>query len=248
MKSMLMGTQKRGTTSPLKGLPPLINPFPKSSTSPLKLKMPSISIPQAHGKPPLMEKIRQDFFSWLPTTNEVPSSSYGAPEPSYGAPEPAYEAPSPSYETPAPAYHAPAPAYVAPSYEEPELYQPPAYVAPEPAYHAPEPTYEEPELYQPPTYPKQGSVAREPMLSKFVKDFDKVNKWLARETLKMVNDGETLKFPFELPELPQIPTLQNVQKKLLNRRAEDLKLLNRRSGDAMRYINSPDLSKQQNEQ
>ena len=93
-----------------------------------------------------------------------------------------------------------------------------------------------------------GSVAREPMLSKFVKDFDKVNKWLARETLKMVNDGETLKFPFELPELPQIPTLQNVQKKLLNRRAEDLKLLNRRSGDAMRYINSPDLSKQQNEQ
>ena len=196
----------------------------------------------------LMEKIRQDFFSWLPTANEVPSSSYGAPEPSYGAPEPAYEAPSPSYETPAPAYHAPAPAYVAPSYEEPELYQPPAYVAPEPAYHAPEPTYEEPELYQPPTYPKQGSVAREPMLSKFVKDFDKVNKWLARETLKMVNDGETLKFPFELPELPQIPTLQNVQKKLLNRRAEDLKLLNRRSGEAMRYINSPDLSKQQNEQ
>merc|ERR1719362_581520 len=135
-----------------------------------------------------------------------------------------------------------------PSYEEPELYQPPTYVAPEPAYHAPEPTYEEPELYQPPTYPKQGSVAREPMLSKFVKDFDKVNKWLARETLKMVNDGETLKFPFELPELPQIPTLHNVQKKLLNRRAEDLKLLNRRSGEAMRYINSPDLSKQKNEQ
>merc|ERR1712008_393271 len=126
---------------------------------------------------------------------------------------------------------------VAPSYEEPELYQPPAYHAPAPAYV--EPTYEEPELYQPPTYPKQGSVAREPMLSKFVKDFDKVNKWLARETLKMVNDGETLKFPFELPELPQIPTLQNVQKKLLNRRAEDVKLLNRRSEDVMRYINDP---------
>lgn len=187
-----------------------------------------------------MEKIRQDFFSWLPTTNEVTSASYGAPEPSYGAPEPAYEAPSPSYETPAPAYHAPAPAYVAPSYEEPELYQPPAYHAPAPAYV--EPTYEEPEIYQPPTYPKQGSVAREPMLSKFVKDFDKVNKWLARETLKMVNDGESLKFPFELPELPQIPTLQNVQKKLLNRRAEDVK------SNVMKYINDPDLSKQQNEQ
>ena len=47
-----MGTQKRGSTSPLKGgLPPLI--FPKASTSPFKLKMPSVSIPQAPGKPPV---------------------------------------------------------------------------------------------------------------------------------------------------------------------------------------------------
>ena len=51
---MLMGTQKRGSTSPLKGgLPPLINPFPKASTSPFKLTMPSVSIPQAPGKPPV---------------------------------------------------------------------------------------------------------------------------------------------------------------------------------------------------
>ena len=81
-----------------------------------------------------MEKIRQDFFSWLPTGNEV--TPVGA---SYGAPEPSYEAPSSAYVTPEPSYHAPAPAYVAPSYEEPDI-------------------------YQPPTYPKQGTVTREPML------------------------------------------------------------------------------------
>ena len=78
-----------------------------------------------------MEKIRQDFFSWLPTSNEVnPSGSYGAPEATYDAPAPAYETPA--------AYEAPAPAYVSPVYDAPE----------------------EPEPYQPPTYPKQGTVEK----------------------------------------------------------------------------------------
>ena len=33
------------------------------------------------------------------------------------------------------------------------------------------------------------------MLSKFVKDIDKVNKWLAKQTLEVMNDGQPLEFP-----------------------------------------------------
>ena len=77
------------------------------------------------------------------------------------------------------------------------------------------------------------------MLQKFVTDIDKVNKWLARQTLEVMNDGQPFtfgdlpEFPFELPE---IPTLKKVQQRLLNKRQDEV----------MRYMTSPDLSKKQN--
>jgi len=218
MKHMLMAgiKPKQGSASPFK-LPALPG-LPKASASPFKLnglKLPTL--PQPEGKPPLHIKIAQDFNGLMGSvknifeTNEV-GSTYGAPEPTYGAPEPSYEAPAPSY-----SYAAPAPSY-----------------SPEPAYVAP--TYEEPEIYQPPTYPKQGTVERENMLQKFVKDIDKVNRWLARQTLETFNEGQSLDFP-EFPfELPEIPTLKKVQSSLLNKRQDQV----------MKYMTSPDLSKKQN--
>ena len=56
--------------------------------------------------------------------------------------------------------------------------------APSSSYTAPSSTYsepEEPELYSPPksNHPRQANVGREPLLSKFMKDFSKVNNWVA---------------------------------------------------------------------
>lgn len=236
MKSMLMGLKpKQGSTSPFKlptlpGLPGLPS-LPKASSTPFKLKMPTL--PQAEGKPPLHIKMAQDLNGLMGSlknifeSNEV-VSSYGAPEPSYEAPAPSYNAPSPSYDAPSFSYDAPSFSYDAPA----------ASYSPSPSY-SPEPTYEEPEIYQPPTYPKQGTVERENMLQKFVTDIDKVNKWLARQTLEVMNDGQPFKFgdfpefPFELPE---IPTLKKVQQRLLNKRQDEV----------MKYMTSPDLSKKQN--
>ena len=51
-----------------------------------------------------MEKIRQDFFSWLPSSDS--SSAYAAPEQSYNTPEVDY-APTPDnqYAVPVPEEH-----------------------------------------------------------------------------------------------------------------------------------------------
>ena len=98
-----------------------------------------------------MQKIREDFFSWLPTTSS--GSSYKAPEPSYNAPEPNYHAPEQSYHTPEPNYHAPET----------------NYHTPEPVYTTPTPKYEEPLYYHPSGYSSPKKEVREPMLSKFVK-------------------------------------------------------------------------------
>ena len=69
------------------------------------------------------------------------------------------------------------------------------------------------------------------MLSKFVKDLTKVNKWLARQTLDMVNEGQSLQLPFELPELPALP-----------------KIKKRQDHKVMKYMNAPDLSSRDSEQ
>ena len=69
------------------------------------------------------------------------------------------------------------------------------------------------------------------MLSKFVKDLTKVNKWLARQTLDMVNEGQSLQLPFELPELPALP-----------------KIKKRQDHKVMKYMNAPDLSNRDSEQ
>ena len=74
------------------------------------------------------------------------------------------------------------------------------------------------------------------MLSKFVKDIEKVNKWLAKQTLEVMNDGQPLEFPGFPFELPEIPTLKKVQKRLLNKRKDEV----------MKYMTSSDLSKKQN--
>ena len=110
-------------------------------------------------------------------------------------------------------------------------YSAPSYVAPT---TPPVAVYTEPEYYHPPAsqsgsnYPKQGSTQREPLLNKFVKDFGIVNRWLARQTLEIVNDGQSLQLPFEIPE---IPTVQKIKK---------------RKDSVMKYIQAPDLSNVKN--
>jgi hypothetical protein len=163
-----------------------------------------------------LEKIKKDFFSWLPKSSSS-SSSYGAPEPSYNSPEPSYNAPEPSYNAPEPSYNAPEPLYNAPepSYNAPE----PAYNAPEPSYDAPvytkpEASYEEPLYYSAPKV----SVPRQPLLSKVMSDLTRVNHWMAKTAL----GGQSL--GFTMPALPF--------KSMLRRRKDP---------SVMKYIEAPNL-------
>ena len=110
--------------------------------------------------------------------------------------------------------------------------------APSASYTAPSSTYSEPEepaLYSPPksNHPRQANVAREPLLSKFMKDFSKVNNWLARQTLEVANNGVPFEMPFDLPEIPELPNIQKIKR-------EDSE-----QEGVMKYIPAPDLSKEQ---
>ena len=101
-----------------------------------------------------------------------------------------------------------------------------SYAAPSPSYSEPE----DPHLYSPPNQPR---VAREPLLSKFMKDFSKVNNWLARQTLEVANNGVPFEMPFDLPEIPELPNIQKIKR-------EDSE-----QEGVMKYIPAPDLSKEQ---
>lgn len=114
--------------------------------------------------------------------------------------------------------------------------------APSSSYTAPSSTYsepEEPELYSPPksNHPRQANVGREPLLSKFMKDFSKVNNWLARQTLEVANNGVPFEVPFDLPEIPEFPA--NIQK--IKREDSEVQ-------EVMKYIPAPDLSKEQEDE
>merc|ERR1711953_167274 len=247
MKSML-GQQNKQGSSGLGGLGGVAS-LPK----PPKFNFRMPSLPQAPGKPPLMEKLRQDIFSMFPSSSKS-SSSYSVPVVTYKPNTPAYETPEPevSYNAPEPSYSAPSASY--------ETYSPPTSslfqvdgkphlmekikqdilsLFPKPAssssssYAALSPSYsepEEPQLYSPPNQPR---VAREPLLSKFMKDFSKVNNWLARQTLEVANNGVPFEMPFDLPEIPELPNIQKIKR-------EDSE-----HEGVMTYIPAPDLSKEQ---
>ena len=123
--------------------------------------------------------------------------------------------------------------YTAPStsYEQPSVAAA-TYEEPSPVYSAaPSDVYAEP-IDTTYNNHKQTVVQREPMLQRFMKDIDVFNKWLARQTLETFNNGQRFKLPFDLPELPASSSIQKIK----------------RQDPVMRYVSSPNLGSQVQEQ
>ena len=76
-------------------------------------------------------------------------------------------------------------------------------------------------------------MAREPLLSKFMKDYSKVSNWLARQTLEVANNGVPFEMPFDLPDIPELPNIQKIKREDSDQEG------------VMKYIPAPDLSKEQ---
>lgn len=171
------------------------------STPKLKIpKLPTLKLPETpYGKPPLMEKIRQDFFSWLPSSDS--SSSYAAPDQSYTTPE--------EYAAPVPEEHYAEPQNI--PYQEPQLYGNPAH-----------------------NIPRQSVFPRENLLNKFAKDINKVNHWVAKQTLDAVQNA-----PNPLTDLPDLSAGIADLPGLFQKRRKDKNVL--------QYIPAPNLSRKSNE-
>ena len=96
--------------------------------------------------------------------------------------------------------------------------------------------YQEPQLYGNPAHniPRQSVFPRENLLNKFAKDINKVNHWVAKQTLDVVQNA-----PNPLTDLPDLSAGIADLPGLFQKRRKDKNVL--------QYIPAPNLSRKSNE-
>ena len=96
--------------------------------------------------------------------------------------------------------------------------------------------YQEPQLYGagPHNIPRQSVFPRENLLNKFAKDINKVNHWVAKQTLDAVQNA-----PNPLTDLPDLSAGIADLPGLFQKRRKDKNVL--------QYIPAPNLSRKSNE-